>query len=186
MKTIRDHINLIEQNSSSALNESEINQIHNWLTEFYTDNISKQELLNKIDEAKVSREQVKEIAWAPFTAAAGAGIGAAAVAADKGLNPFKWSKGDWASIAGDAALGATGVGLGAVAGRALAKTAIKKGATMLGKKLAADNAAKAAAKAALTNTQIGGRAAKAGATAAAASPAIDSSINIAGRAVDKF
>ncbi len=186
MKTIRDHINLIEQNSGSVLNESEINQIHNWLTEFYTDNISKQEFLNKIDEAKVSREQVKEIAWAPFTALAGAGIGAAAVAADKGLNPFKWSKGDWAGIGADAAMGATGVGLGAVAGRALAKTAIKKGATVLGQKLAADKARKAAAKAALTNTQIGGNAVKAAATSAAASPAIDSSINIAGRAVDKL
>ena len=178
MKTIRDHINLVEQNSGSALNESEINQIHNWLTEFYTDNISKQEFLNKIDEAKVSREQVKEIAWAPFTAAAGAGIGAAAVAADKGLNPFKWSKGDWASIGADAAMGATGVGLGAVAGRALAKTAIKKGATALGKKLAADKAKKAAAKAALTNKQIGGKAVKAAATSAAASPAFTSAINV--------
>jgi hypothetical protein len=174
MKTIRDHINLVEQHSSSALNESEINQIHNWLTEFYTDNISKQELLNKIDEAKVSREQVKEIAWAPFTAAAGAGIGAAAVAADKGLNPFKWSKGDWASIGADAAMGATGVGLGAVAGRALAKTAIKKGATVLGKKLAADKAKKAAAKAAVTNKQIGGKIAG----AAASSPAFTSAINV--------
>ena len=186
MKTIRDHINLVEQNSSSALNESEINQIHNWLTEFYTDNISKQELLNKIDEAKVSREQVKEIAWAPFTAAAGAGIGAAAVAADKGLNPFKWSKGDWASIGADAAMGATGVGLGAVAGRALAKTAIKKGVNILGRRLAADQSKKAAKKAALKNTQIVSKAARAAATAAAASPAIGSSINIAGRAVDKL
>jgi hypothetical protein len=186
MKTIRDHINLIEQNSGSVLTESEINQIHNWLTEFYTDNISKQEFLNKIDEAKVSREQVKEIAWAPFTAAAGAGIGAAAVAADKGLNPFKWSKGDWASIGADAAMGATGVGVGAVVGKALAKHAIKKGTTLLGKKLAADNAAKAAANAALTNTQIVGKTVKGAGAAAAASPAIDSSINIANRAVDKL
>jgi hypothetical protein len=186
MKSIRDHINLIENASSSVLTESEAYQVHEWLNEYYIGDITKQEFLNKIDEAKLSRDQVTEIAWAPFTALAGGAIGAAAVAADKGLNPLKWSKGDWASIGTDAAIGATGVGLGAVAGRALAKTAIKKGATVLGKKLAADKAKKAAAKAALTNTQIGGKAVKTAATTAAASPAIDSSINIAGRAVDKL
>ena len=159
------------------LTESDVNQIHEWLNEFYTGNITKQQFLTKIDEAKLNRDQVKEVAWAPVTALIGGGIGAAAVAADKGLNPLKWSKDDWTSIGVDAALGATGAGLAGVAGRHLAKKGIKKGIQYAGKKLA-----KKQAKAALTNKQIGGKIAKAGVATGASSPAIDSAINIASKA----
>jgi|DEB0MinimDraft_3_1074331.scaffolds.fasta_scaffold02901_2 hypothetical protein len=178
MDNFRHLIDLIDTNSSNTLTESQTQLVHEWIVDFLHDHITKEELLIKIDESGLDREQVKEAFWAPFTALAGAGIGAAAVAADKGLNPLKWSKGDWASIGTDAALGATGAGLAGVAGRALAKTGAKKGGQWLAKKLTGTNATKAAAN--VTNKQIAKNAAKTGGKWGATTAAIDSGINLMG------
>ena len=82
------------------------------------------ELTQKSHSEQLSEDRSKldEIAWAPITAAAGAGLSYYDLGSRFGYNPLNWSKAQWktagAEIAADAALGATGVGLLSVANKA--------------------------------------------------------------------
>ena len=98
------------------------------------------------EQLSEDRSKLDEVAWAPITAVAGAGLSYGALAAEYGLNPLKWPKEAYAELAADAALGATGVGLGAVAG----KTAAKLGARGVKKALNTAKKNKADADADLT------------------------------------
>jgi hypothetical protein len=82
------------------------------------------ELTQKTHSEQLSEDRTKldEIAWAPITAAAGAGLSYYDLGSRFGYNPLNWTKDQWktagAEIAADAALGATGVGLASVANKA--------------------------------------------------------------------
>lgn len=82
------------------------------------------ELTQKSHSEQLSEDRSKldEIAWAPITAAAGAGLSAYDLGSRFGYKPWEWTAAQWkqagAEIAADAALGATGVGLLSVANKA--------------------------------------------------------------------
>lgn len=110
------------------------------------------ELTQKSHSEQLSEDRSKldEGFWAPATALAGAGLSYYDLGKRFGsYNPRDWTAAQWkeaiATVAADAALGATGVGLAGVAGKALAKGGAKL--AVQGAKRATKKADKAVQKA---------------------------------------